>query len=89
MNCERQVITSLQFVSLAFLLDHASNIGKTWIAKHNPIEHRTFPHVTRACKGVVFQSVPLVKQWIERTPVRVKDHCGIATFTVDILDRGH
>ncbi len=37
MNCERQIITSLQFVSLAFLLDHAANIGKTWIAKRNPM----------------------------------------------------
>ncbi len=45
--------------------------------------------MTRACEGIVFQSVPLVKQWIERTPVGVKDRCGIATFTVDILDRGH
>ncbi len=38
-----------------------------YCSKHNPIEHRVFPHVTRACEGVVFHSVTLVKQLIERT----------------------
>jgi hypothetical protein len=28
-----------------------------YCSKHNPIEHRVFPHVTRACEGVVFQLV--------------------------------
>lgn len=26
-------------------------------SKYNPIEHRFFPHVTRACSGVIFDSV--------------------------------
>jgi hypothetical protein len=38
-----------------------------YCSKHNPIEHLLFPHITRACEGVVFESVPLVKQLIERT----------------------
>lgn len=38
-----------------------------YCSKYNPIEHRMFPHVTRACKGVVFKSVELVKQLIEKT----------------------
>ena len=29
-------------------------------SKYNPIEHRLFPHVTRACQGVIFVSVELV-----------------------------
>jgi len=53
-----------------------------YCSKHNPIEHRVFPHVTRACEGVVFKSVPLVKQLIERTQTRT----GLQV-TVDIIDR--
>jgi hypothetical protein len=49
-----------------------------YCSKHNPIEHRVFPHVTRACEGVVFQSVSLVK--------RTKTSTGLHV-TVDILDR--
>lgn len=36
-------------------------------SKYNPIEHRLFPHVTRACQGVVFASLPLVKELMEQT----------------------
>ena len=32
-----------------------------YCSKYNLIEHRLFPHVTRACQGVVFTSVELVK----------------------------
>jgi hypothetical protein len=53
-----------------------------YCSKHNPIEHRVFPHVTRACEGVVFDSVPLVKQLIERTQT-----CTGLRVTVDILNR--
>lgn len=31
-----------------------------YCSKYNPIEHRLFPHVTRACQGVVFRSIGLV-----------------------------
>jgi hypothetical protein len=30
--------------------------------KYNPIEHRLFPHLTRACQGVILSSVELVKE---------------------------
>jgi hypothetical protein len=33
-----------------------------YCSKYNPIEHRLFPHITRACQGVVFESVELVKE---------------------------
>ena len=49
-------------------------------SKYNPIEHRLFPHVTRACQGVIFVSVELVKELIERT----KTKTGL-TVTVDII----
>jgi transposase len=38
-----------------------------YCSKYNPIEHRLFPHVTRACQGVLFTSVDLVKQLMEKT----------------------
>lgn len=53
-----------------------------YCSKHNPIEHRVFPHVTRACEGVVFKNLPLVKELIERTQTST----GLRV-TVDIIDR--
>ena len=38
-----------------------------YCSKYNPIEHRLFPHVTRACQGVIFTSVALVKKLMEKT----------------------
>ena len=53
-----------------------------YTSKYNPIEHRLFPHVTRACQGVVFRSVALVKKLMEKTRTRK----GLSVV-VDILDR--
>jgi Rhodopirellula transposase DDE domain len=36
-------------------------------SKFNPIEHRVFPHVTRACKGVIFLSVAIAVQAMSQT----------------------
>ena len=41
-----------------------------YCSKYNPIEHRLFPHITRALSGVIFQSVELVKKLIRRTGTR-------------------
>ncbi len=38
-----------------------------YCSKYNPIEHRLFPHVTRACQGVVFSSLELVTELISKT----------------------
>ena len=38
-----------------------------YTSKYNPIEHRMFCHVTRACAGTVFTSVEIVKELIEKT----------------------
>jgi hypothetical protein len=37
-----------------------------YCSKHNPIEHRVFPHVTRACQGVIFHTVDIARQFIAR-----------------------
>lgn len=41
-----------------------------YTSKYNPIEHRLFPHVTRACQGVIFKSIELVKELMEKTQTR-------------------
>jgi hypothetical protein len=54
----------------------------THCSKYNPIEHRLFPHLTRVCRGVLLDSVEMVKSLMltasTRTGLRV---------SVDILDR--
>ena len=51
-------------------------------SKYNPIEHRLFPHVTRACQGVVFHTTGIVRELMEKTKTRT----GLAV-TVDIKDK--
>ena len=38
-----------------------------YCSKHNPIEHRLFPHVTRACQGITFHTLDIAKQFMEQT----------------------
>ena len=54
----------------------------SYCSKYNPIEHRLFPHVTRACQGVVFTSVELVKDLMEKTHTET----GLKAF-VHIIDK--
>ena len=53
-----------------------------YCSKYNPIEHRLFPHVTRACRGVIFRSLEIVHQFMANT----KTQQGLAV-TVNILDQ--
>ncbi len=32
-----------------------------YCSKYNPIEHRLFPHLTRACRGVIFRTLETVR----------------------------
>lgn len=38
-----------------------------YTSKYNPIEHRLFPHVTRACQGVIFNSLSTVVELMRKT----------------------
>ena len=38
-----------------------------YCSKYNPIEHRLFPHVTRACRGVIFQTLETVRYYMAKT----------------------
>ncbi len=51
-------------------------------SKHNPIEHRLFPHITKACQGVVFHSVAIAKFFMEKA----KTNTGLKV-TVDVLTK--
>ncbi len=41
-----------------------------YTSKYNPIEHRLFPHISRSCQGVIFESIEMVKELIEKTTTR-------------------
>lgn len=53
-----------------------------YCSKYNPIEHRLFPHLTRACQGVIFRSVECVKALMANT----KTKQGLKV-KVDIIDK--
>ena len=53
-----------------------------YTSKYNPIEHRLFPHLTRACQGVVFKSYDIVKEFMSQA----KTKTGLKVF-VSILDQ--
>ena len=41
-----------------------------YTSKHNPIEHRLFPHLTRVCRGVILDTVELVAQLMRKARTR-------------------
>jgi Rhodopirellula transposase DDE domain len=53
-----------------------------YCSKYNPIEHRLFPHVTRACRGVIFRTLETVQHYISKTETTT----GL-TINVRILDK--
>jgi hypothetical protein len=53
-----------------------------YTSKYNPIEHRLFPHVTRACKGLIFNCLDIVKEAMSQTSTKT----GLEVF-VDIIDK--
>ncbi|MEM1170431.1 MAG: hypothetical protein AAGJ08_15455 [Cyanobacteria bacterium P01_H01_bin.35] len=55
-----------------------------YTSKYNPIEHRLFPHVSRVCQGVIFESLERIKDLMAKE----KTHSGLKVFTT-ILDRGY
>src|ERR1700733_12097609 len=37
-----------------------------YCSKYNPIEHRLFPHLTRACRGVIFRTLKTVQYYMAK-----------------------
>lgn len=48
-----------------------------YTSKYNPIEHRLFPHITRTCQGVIFDTVETVIDLI----ATVKTKTGLKVLT--------
>lgn len=53
-----------------------------YCSKYNPIEHRLFPHVTRACRGVILHTPETVQYYMAKTETTT----GLKV-TVRILER--
>ena len=53
-----------------------------YTSKYNPIEHRLFPHISRVCQGVIFESVQTVKDLMATATTRT----GLNVLTT-ILDK--
>lgn len=53
-----------------------------YTSKYNPIEHRLFPHLTRVCQGVIFESVEIVKDLM----AKAKTQTGLRVFA-SVLDQ--
>jgi hypothetical protein len=53
-----------------------------YCSKYNPIERRLFCHLTRACQGVLFDSVATVKRLLEKTQTST----GLRVI-VEVLDK--
>ncbi len=53
-----------------------------YTSKYNPIEHRLFPHLTRACQGMIFRTVELVKELMAQATTQT----GLQV-SVTILDK--
>jgi hypothetical protein len=41
-----------------------------YTSKYNPIEHRLFPHLTRACRGMIFHNVDVVAELMRKASTR-------------------
>jgi hypothetical protein len=55
-----------------------------YTSKYNPIDHRLFPHVTRACQGIMFHTLEQVQALMEQTHTAQ----GLPV-AVHILDRAY
>ena len=55
-----------------------------YTSKYNPIEHRLFPHLSRACKGVIFDSVNTVAKLMAKATTQK----GLQVFTT-IIDKAY
>lgn len=53
-----------------------------YTSKYNPIEHKLFPHITIACKGIIFKTVEIANNFIGQTSTSK----GLKVFS-SILDK--
>jgi hypothetical protein len=83
-NSSRQYLFKQDLQALASELGIEIRIAHypPYTSKYNPIEHRLFPHLTRVCQGVIFDSLEMVKNLM----VKAKTSTGLTVFAT-IFDR--
>lgn len=88
---KKQMLLLAQKIGIDLVICHYP----PYASKHNPIEHRLFPHLHRAMEGVVLTSYQLVKELMEKTTtstglkvhIRINDHyypTGIKTTPQEV-----
>ncbi len=63
--------------------DQGGRTHPPYCSKYNPIEHRLFPHVTRACRGVIFRTLETARYYMAKEATR---QTGL-TVTVTMLEK--
>lgn len=83
-NSATQSLVKEDLQGLANRLGLAMRVARypPYCAKYNPIAHQVFPHVTRACQGVILHTVDIARHFIEQT----KTTTGLGG-TVRMLDK--
>jgi hypothetical protein len=83
-NSASQYVFKEELQKLANRLDLEIRVAHypPYCSKYNPIEHRVFPHVTRACRGVIFRTLETVRYYVSKTETQP----GL-TVQVGILDK--
>lgn len=83
-NSATQYLFKQDLQALANRLDLEIRVAHypPYASKYNPIEHRLFPHVTRACQGVIFKTVEQVRHYMAKTTT----HTGLSV-AVNILEK--
>lgn len=78
-NSSRQYLFKQDLQALVDELGIAIRIAHypPYTSKYNPIEHRLFPHLTRVCQGMIFESVEMVKDLM----AKAKTQTGLKVFT--------
>lgn len=70
--------SSRHYIFKQELQDLSNEIGMTirmahyppYTSKYNPIEHKVFCHITRACQGVIFKNIEIVNELIGRSKTK-------------------
>lgn len=70
--------SSRHYIFKQELQDLSNKIGMTirmahyppYTSKYNPIEHKVFCHITRACQGVIFKNIQIVNELIGRSKTK-------------------